>query len=218
MNRSILCFCLALLANAGCKKSTPTGAGSDAKPLAIEHHARINACSLLTKEEVGQMQNTHISDAKGSENADGGFLVSQCYYAAAAPNASVSLALTQADPDKATAPDPRDYWRQIFSRFSEENAEAHEKETNKKEQENDKEKKESLLKQASRGEEEEKATPPKKISGIGDEAYWSGNRVGGALYVLKGDVFIRISVGGPDNEENKINKSKALALKTLGHL
>ena len=48
--------------------------------------------------------------------------------------------------------------------------------------------------------------------------FWSGNRVGGALYVLKNDVFIRISVGGPDNEAGKIDKSRALAQKVLEHL
>ena len=69
-----------------------------------------------------------------------------------------------------------------------------------------------------RNDEEEKAAPPQKIDGLGDEAFWTGNRVGGALYVLKKDIFIRISIGGPDNEETKINKSKALAQKALERL
>jgi len=42
--------------------------------------------------------------------------------------------------------------------------------------------------------------------------------MGGALYILKDDTFIRISVGGPDKEETKIDKSKALAEKALRHL
>jgi len=69
-----------------------------------------------------------------------------------------------------------------------------------------------------KGEEEEKKNPLKKVEGVGEKAFWSGNRFGGALYVLKGDVFIRISVGGPDNEETKIEKSKGLAEKALGRL
>jgi hypothetical protein len=44
------------------------------------------------------------------------------------------------------------------------------------------------------------------------------NRFGGVLYVLKGDAFISISVGGPDTEETKINKSKTLAQKALQRL
>jgi hypothetical protein len=42
--------------------------------------------------------------------------------------------------------------------------------------------------------------------------------MGGALYVLKNDVFIRVSVGGPDSEEIKINHCKALAGKALSRL
>lgn len=42
--------------------------------------------------------------------------------------------------------------------------------------------------------------------------------MGGAIYVLKNDVFIRISVGGPESEESKINHSKALAEKALARL
>src|SRR5437870_5657463 len=46
----------------------------------------------------------------------------------------------------------------------------------------------------------------------------TANRFGGALYVLKKDSLIRISVGGLENEETKINKSKALAQKALQRL
>ena len=56
--------------------------------------------------------------------------------------------------------------------------------------------------------EREESHPPKKIEDIGDDAYWTGNRFGGMLYVLKHDAFISISVGGPDNEQTKIDKSK----------
>jgi hypothetical protein len=38
------------------------------------------------------------------------------------------------------------------------------------------------------------------------------------LYVLKGGAFISVSVGGPDKEEKKIDKSKALAEKALQRL
>ena len=84
--------------------------------------------------------------------------------------------------------------------------------------EGDKEKRESLREQDRVRGEEEKSIPPKKIDGVGDEAFWIGNRVGGALYVLKKDAFIRISIGGPDNEESKIKKLKALAEKALPRL
>jgi hypothetical protein len=38
------------------------------------------------------------------------------------------------------------------------------------------------------------------------------------LYVLKGDAFIFINLGGADSEETKLEKSKALAQKALQRL
>jgi hypothetical protein len=173
----------------------------------VSAESKIEACSLLTKEEVGAVQATTISDTKSSEGSDGVYLIAQCYYAATGPNLSVSLAVTQPDPKNPAALSPREHWKQTFGRFD------NEKEAEIKEEEQRNEKKE-------RGheEEEEKATPPKKIEGIGEEAFWAGNRVGGALYVLKGDVFIRISVGGPGDEQSKLEKSKQLAQKALSRL
>jgi hypothetical protein len=64
-------------------------------------------------------------------------------------------------------------------------------------------------------EEEEEARPPKKIDGVGNEAMWVGGRVAGSLYVRKGDKLVRVSVGGPGSEAEKIARSKKLAAKAL---
>jgi hypothetical protein len=64
------------------------------------------------------------------------------------------------------------------------------------------------------GEEKE----PLKVEGVGDEAFWTGTRVGGALYVLKGNCYIRISVGGAGDQAQKMEKSKALAESALKRL
>jgi len=66
--------------------------------------------------------------------------------------------------------------------------------------------------------ENETGVPPKKISGLGDEAYWVSNRFGGVLYVLKGDVFISVGIGGTDDEDTKLKKAKVLAQKALQQL
>lgn len=66
------------------------------------------------------------------------------------------------------------------------------------------------------GEEERKG--PLVVEGIGDEAFWTGTRVGGALYVLKGDCYLRISVGGAGDQAQKIEKSKTLAASALKRL
>ncbi len=118
---------------------------------------------------------------------------------------SVSFAVTQPEPTDPKS-NPVDYWKTTFGRFSgkqdaedeaKEKAEAEKQGANKKE------------------EEEERVSPPERIEGIGQEAFWAGNRVGGALYVLEKNFILRISVGGGDNAQTKIEKSKALAGKAI---
>jgi len=181
-----------LIAVAGCQKSKP-----------LSKRGKIDPCSLITGEEVGGIQGSPVKDTKGSENADGSFRIAQCFYTVDPFNRSISIAVTQADPASAKPRDPRVFWKETFARY----------EGKAKEEEGDEEKKKSL-----READEEKSNPPKKLEGIGDAAYWTANRMGGALYVLKDDVFIRISVGGPDSEESKINRCKALAEKALSRL
>ncbi|HEY0077898.1 MAG TPA: hypothetical protein VGB73_04570 [Pyrinomonadaceae bacterium] len=63
-----------------------------------------------------------------------------------------------------------------------------------------------------------KSQKPQPVAGVGDEAYWVGTSKMGALYALKKDKFVRVSVGGADAPEVKIQKSKKLleyALKRL---
>jgi hypothetical protein len=133
-------------------------------------------------------------------------LMSQCYYNAREPNMSVSLALIEHNPQDASAPDARSYWAESFRQFTGDAADE------------DKSDEQKEKRSGAKREEKEKRVPPKKVDGIGEEAYWSGNRFGGALYVLAKDAIVRISVGGPDNEETKIEKSKTLAQKALSRL
>jgi hypothetical protein len=197
-------FCWLALGASGCSKHTPVQA-----PISERNApANIDACALISKEEVEAIVGSPIKETKSSERSNGVFRVAQCFYTAAEFSKSVSLAVTQRDPASAAGRSPKDFWKETFGRYTGE----------EKEREEDKEKKESLREQTRGKAEEEESVPPKKIDRIGDEAYWIGNRFGGALYVLKKDAFIRISVGGPDNEETKINKSKALGQKALERL
>jgi hypothetical protein len=59
---------------------------------------------------------------------------------------------------------------------------------------------------------------PQKIDGLGEEAFWTGTRIGGALFVLKSNCYIRISVGGAGDQAQKIEKSKTLAESVLKRL
>ena len=204
MQRKFLIFLLCNLIPvfASCQKH------ATAESASVPPSPKVDACTLITKEEIQAIQGSPITDTKGSESSAGAFRVSQCYFATAEPNKSVSLAVTQSE--GAGKRSPRDFWNETFGRFK-----GSEKE---REREGDNEKKESLREQRRGTEEEHESAPPKKIDGVGEEAYWTASRIGGALYVLKKDAFIRISVGGPDNIETKLTKSKALAAKALPRL
>lgn len=204
-------FLLLLLLCDGCKKSQQAGSVTAPSPLqqTVSAELKIEACSLITKEEVDAVQSTTISETKSSEGPVGEYLITQCYYAATGPNLSVSLAVTQRDLKNSSAASPREEWEEIFGGFDREN-----KANNKPEE---------LQREGEKGrgreeEEGENKQPPRKIDDVGEAAFWSGSRFGGALYVLKKDVILRISVGGPDNEETKIEKSKTLAQKALSRL
>jgi hypothetical protein len=182
--RSLLLACLSLsvaIISSGCTKSRDTTITRA-------------ACSLVSKEEVESVQQTPVKDAKSSERSDGTFRISQCLYAAAEFSKSVNLDLIQADPNKAGNRSPRDFWKEKFDPYEDEEP------------------------KANRGDGQEQGVPSKKITGLGDEAFWVNNRFGGVLYILKGDAVVSIGIGGTDDEQTKLDKSKALAQKALRRL
>jgi len=63
--------------------------------------------------------------------------------------------------------------------------------------------------------EKEEAHAPREIHGLGDDALWIGGRMAGSLYVRKGNAVLRVSVGGPGSEAEKIARSKTLAARAL---
>ena len=56
------------------------------------------------------------------------------------------------------------------------------------------------------------------VAGVGDDAVWSGNRLAGALYAMKGETIVRVSVGGDAPQEQKIERAKKLATRALRRL
>ena len=156
------------------------------------------ACGLLTSEEIQAVQGEGVKATKGSEQSNGPLAVSQCFYETASFANSVSLTLTKKS-GGARGEGPREFWEKNFGERG------REKEGREKEG-------------GGRGEEEEEGLPPTRVRGVGDEAYWVGNQKAGALYVLKGDRFLRISLGGADDPQKKIEKGKALAERALKRL
>ena len=150
------------------------------------------ACGLLTKEEIQAVQGESFVSTMPSQGPGPGLVVNQCYFQLPTPVNSVVLTVTRKGTGDA-ARDPRESWREIFYPD--------------KSREKEKEK-----------EEEGEKKGPEKVEGVGDEAFWTGSRVGGALYVMKGDCYLRISVGGAGDQEQKKEKCKTLAAAALKRL
>ena len=60
-----------------------------------------------------------------------------------------------------------------------------------------------------------KKKDPLRVRGVGNEALWVGGLGSGSLYVRQGDAMVRVSIGGPGSDKDKIEKSKKLAAKVL---
>jgi hypothetical protein len=194
--------------------NAPPGASSNAQQV----KPKTDACALLTSKEIESVQGEPLKETKLSGTAEGGFVVSQCFYTLPTFTNSISLSVTQKG-EPAGARDPKEFWRETFKRGEEREREKERGGEKGREREKEREKERELQKAQGRAEEEEEeSAPPKKVPGIGDEAFWMGSRVGGALYVLKGNSYVRVSVGGAGNEASKIKKSKALAQKVIGRL
>jgi hypothetical protein len=187
--RLVLCFLLFAGAIFGAQKAVHNSA----------KQAKADACALLTSADVQAVQGDPVQETKPSIQPGGGLVMSQCLLRTAAPSKSVSLAI--ASPGSIS---PRTFWQKQFGSGKP----SSEEKTEKKPAAGSKGKKE----------EEEESARPRAIAGVGEQAYWVGSPMVGALYVLKGNTFLRISVGGIREEPARIEKSVALARLALKRL
>lgn len=172
---------------------------------------KLDACLLLTSAEIQAVQGEPLKETNLSERTSGDFVTTQCYYALPTSANSIILSLTLRDPGKPEGQSLKEFWEATFAK-----SEGKGREVGK---DLDKGKNKTGPQNKSRREgEEEESTRAEPVRGIGDEAFWSASRVGGALYVLKRDRFLRISVGGKGDVEAKLKKSKTLAEKALRRL
>ncbi len=179
--------------------------GSSQHKVGKEHATldkKIDVCALLTSAEVEAVQGESVLETKKSPQLNGSFVMSQCVFKTVTPAKSVSVALALPGPNKASGPTPRQLWQQQFdpSRPHGEDSTLG-KRLKKKEDEGEKE-----------------ASEPQLITGLGDQAYWMGNPVAGALYVLRGEKFVRISLGGIPKQSERIEKSTKLARNIMARL
>jgi hypothetical protein len=175
------------------------GEAANTSPAATK--GQVDACQLLTSADIEAVQGEGLKETKRSEQTSGALFVSQCFYATNNFTNSVSLTVTQRSSGNADGGrSPREIWKEQFERTADSGEER------KKE------------KERGESEEEEEGQRPERVSGVGDEAYWMGGQKVGALYVLKGDKFLRLSIGGRDEPEAKIKKMKTLAQQALKRL
>ncbi len=140
--------------------------------------AQLDACHVLTKEDVAAVQGEAFTEAKVSAHGE----LSTCFYQLPTFSNSISVDVLR---DGA-----RKYWEENFE---------HERERESEEP-------------------EEKEAELQRVRGVGSEAFWVGARGTGSLFVRKGDAMVRVSVGGGGSAEEKIRKSKLLALRALKNL
>jgi hypothetical protein len=169
---------------------------------------KVDACTLLVSSEIEAVQGEPVKETKASNRVAGDFIVTQCYYELPTLSNSISLTLTESKSDKKGDESVKEYWERTFGRNQK-----------KSERERDEEKKKEAKPESRReGGEEEESAPLEPVKGLGDEAFWSASRVGGALYVFKRDQYLRISVGGKGDADARLKKSKILALRALRRL
>jgi hypothetical protein len=199
----VLCLLLVYAAPAAIAQS---GGGSAQKSktsqVPVSPKKNVEVCSLLTSAEIEAVLGEAAKQTKSSTQPGGGLLMSQCFFGMADSAKSVSLAVATANPADNSKLTPRAFWRNQF---------------HPGDQQEEKKEKSRAGKTGDRSEaeREEELRKARSIAGLGEEAYWVGNPILGALYVLQGDKFLRISVGGIRQEPERIEKSKALAQAAL---
>jgi len=216
MRLTCLGLILSLLVVTACKKSDFAGsntapAGPPSTPGVSPNqnqNSRVNAasdganktgaCGLLSSSDIQSVQGEAVVDTKLSTTSEGGLNISQCFFTLPTFVNSISLSVTKRGGGK-DARDPKAVWKETFG-----------------EEGRDRDKKKEG--RSTEAEDEERAGSRQRVPGLGQEAFWMGGRVGGALYVLKGDSFFRISIGGYGDQASKLTKSKALAGKILNKI
>lgn len=152
-----------------------------------------DVCALIEKSEIASVQGEPVRAVAPSSYITDGLNFSQCYYtvmsADGSKNLSVHLQVIRSAAKGQGRTMVKDFWEQKLK---------HPKGRSEK--------------------EEQESGKPLPVSGLGDEAFWMGNNVMGAIYARKNDKIVRVSIGGPGDAKTRIEKSKTLAQKSLQRL
>src|SRR5882762_6138292 len=127
-----------------------------------------DACTLLTGAEIEAVQGEPVRETKASVQPNGEMLISGCLFQTNNFAKSVSVALATPSSAKLSALTPRKFWQKQFHAPDVEEGKM--RDAGKKAQKPEPE-----------GEEETRK--PRRIEGLGEDAYWVGTPITGALYV-----------------------------------
>jgi hypothetical protein len=191
MTRNGLWFLLALtLIFPGCsKRSAKVSAPTQAQSATPKPLPTLDACALLTSDEIKNIAGEAPTGTTPSHMAESGFDISQCLFNLPEYSNSILVSITR----RGTGRDARDP-----KKFLEERIEHPE--------------------EGEREEEDKPRSKPEPIEGLGDKAIWEGTKVGGALYVIKGNLFVRVAVGtfgGAEKRKEKVIELARLVVKRL---
>lgn len=192
-------LCLSLWQSDGC--GSKSGGKQNTKPSAaqaaptpapsaspVAAQTTAGACGLIDESDIESLQGEQMRGAAPSTGTEAGMAFSDCYYTVISADGSKNLS--------------------IHLRVLRDEAEASGGGALK-----------GFWEGRFRGaKEKKKAEKPRPVGGVGEEAFWLGNNVMGALYVLAKDRVVRVSVGGPDAEGAKVEKSRRLAEKAIQRL
>lgn len=185
---------------------------------------RSATCALLPDEEVREVHGEAPAEAQGTEHSAGALSMSQCFYRLPTFAKSFNLEVTRAA-QGAPADALREHWRKLFSPEAiEERARQREREDapyRAREETLKREREAGQVREGGRRRKKDKEAedgPPRRVEGVGLEAYWSGNKTVASLYVLAKDAVVRISPAAGEEEDVKIKKAVELARKVLKRL
>src|ERR1044071_4782611 len=94
--------------------SVVTGCSRSATVPSLQQSAsKVDACAMLTSQEIESVQGETLKDTKLSESSADGLNVSQCFFTLPTFTNSISLVVTQRA-EGAGARDPREFWKENF--------------------------------------------------------------------------------------------------------
>ena len=114
-----------------------------------------------------------MTDSAPADGGQGEFLMSQCYYGSKEPNMSVSIAVVERPTDFRGNRTVTEFWHdRVNTQITKTEKADHE--GAEKEHANEREEKGRAKASGKREEREDAGPPPRKVDGLGEEAYWMG--------------------------------------------